>query len=321
MNIRSHPGFIEYGNKIEADRCVYSIDKFRPRFVLRSAVDSDSFNLRCRDFICSLLASSGRPGGIGKAGFRAGTFWYWPLSHCIVSLHKFLPFGSIEHTYSLLVEFNPNKFTDSDFEWIRSFIGQLRDQLESSGRSFLWYDTRTDFTFDVPFSIDDVRLLSRKEASSYRGTYYFGQRGQSGYTRVYDKRLQLVSSPDHIEIGSDVTRIEYESRGCQPVNFDQPYLIGDLGNHQVLRYVPMDFWPAALRTFHPDTARKIKNNSLFAIPFDPSLFDVLYQDLLSMLNLPAPQNAQLVDDDKLDSDYLDIELVYAELRKFAKGID
>ena len=214
-----------------------------------------------------------------------------------------------------MIEFNPNKLLAWDE--LDGILSRLKAAL---GDRFVWDDTRTDFTFDVPYGISDVRLLSRKQASSYLGTYYFGVRGQSGYTRVYNKRQEMLDHY-HQDIGQDWTRIEFESRGGYPVNYDVPYLIGDLGNHEVLRFVPMDAWPDALRTFDPRTARIIKRDSLRRLPFDPAHFQTLYDRLLERLQLPTPFNVEFRNREEADTVYYDLEQISSELRKFAKEID
>lgn len=308
---------IPYGDHIEQDGCVYSIDKFRPRFRLgwgdlRPRIGGKLVPLS-DEFLIDALRQDVLPYPYSQKGSSVCS-WH-PCDGLLVFLTKFNAFHHDQPFYSLMIEFNPNKLLAWDE--LDGILSRLKAAL---GDRFVWDDTRTDFTFDVPYGISDVRLLSRKQASSYLGTYYFGVRGQSGYTRVYNKRQEMLDHY-HQDIGQDWTRIEFESRGGYPVNYDVPYLIGDLGNHEVLRFVPMDAWPDALRTFDPRTARIIKRDSLRRLPFDPAHFQTLYDRLLERLQLPTPFNVEFRNREEADTVYYDLEQISSELRKFAKEID
>lgn len=320
MNIPS--GTIPYGDHIELDGCVYSIDKFRPRFRLKwgglnPRIAGNEVPLS-DDAVIDIVRDRVLLPAVDHmiVPYQGGsTVASWHFDGLLVFIHKFRAFHYDQPFYSVLVEFNPNKFERWDI--LDAVISNLKALL---GDFFCWDDTRTDFTYDVPYPISDVRLLSRKQGSSYMGTYYFGKRGESGYTRIYDKRKEMR---DHypLEIGQDWTRIEFESRGGYPVNYDPPYLIGDLGTHEVLRFVPMDSWPAALRTFDPKTASKIKRDALRRLPFDPSNFQTLFDRLLERLQLPRPFNVELRNRSQDEEEFSELEQLSAQLRKFAKDID
>lgn len=319
------PGAISYGDCVVLDGGVYSLDKFRPRFRFnwgnlnphRLGDPVPLSDTLVVDFVREkVLYSLGDSCIAGSPGRRPRVVHSWNFGGYLFMIHKFTAFGYAQPFYSLLCEFNPNKVQD-DFYIIKTVVARLKSVF---GDSFVWDDTRTDYTFDVPYSIQDVRLLSRKSASSYCGTYYFGKRGESGYTRVYNKRQEILDR-DHKDIGEEWTRVEYQSISGYEVNYDPPFLLGDLGNHEVLRYVPMDAWPAALRTFHPATARKIKQDSLIALPFHPEQFGLLYSRLLERLELPSPYNVEFRSRGDQAAVLEDLELISAELRRFAKDID
>ena len=158
---------------------------------------------------------------------------------------------------------------------------------------------------------DSMRLFDRDYSES------------TGYTRVYDKRQQLLKK-DHIDIGREVTRIEWESRSGDPVTMDPPFLLGNLGSHEVLRFVPMNDWPAALRTYDPRTAAKIKKNCLRLLPFDPNIYDGLRDRLLSVLGLTAAENMDHYDKrqmEQVNAQAQELEKMMAALRKFAQVED
>lgn len=321
---------ISYGDTVQVGDLTYSVDKFRPRFPLRwqairlkqgdvflPLTDANMIQAVFDSIISPLypLVSYIPSGGSGKFG---GNLYWWSFDGVLITLHKFKPFHSSDYNYSLLLEFNPNKHMGNPV--IVAFISRLRDLF---GSFFCWNNTRMDFALDVPYPISDIRLLSRKQCSNYLGTYYFGVRGQSGYTRVYDKRKELLEK-FHVDIGKEVTRIEWESRSGDPVTMDAPFLLGNLGRYGVLRYVPMNDWPAALRTYDPKTAAKIKRDSLRLLPFDPTVYDALRDRLLSRLGLTADNNMDHYDKRQLDevnAQSLALEKIMASLRKFAKVDD
>lgn len=327
-------GVIPYGPFIhDADGIVYSIDMFRPRFPLRWQ------NLRIKDLdgkylpltddnilwafreqvifpLCNIC-----PFSQDGAGRFNGNIHWWNFSGVRVTLHKFKPFGSDVFNYSCLLEFNPNKYLDSPI--LLPFIREIK---RIAGEWFCWYNTRIDFTVDVPYPIRVVRLLTRKVGSSFGGTYYFGSRGSSGYTRVYDKRKELL---DHYgkELGRDVTRVEYELRSGVPAVLDPPFLLAsDLGRYEILRYVAMADMIPALRTFDERTAAKIRKDCFKSIPFDPSIFELLRSQLLDFLGLDHDLCRDRAEYKELEAASMereasDLERLMASLRRFCGEID
>lgn len=315
-------GFIPYGpySYDAGNGCVYSIDKFRPRFPLKwqnlsvskngkvIALNDDNVLAAVRSIIQSLVVAPVRH----DKGRMSGNIYWWSFDGVLVTLQRFKPFGSEVPNYSLLLEFNPNKHMDNPV--ILQLINVLKDGF---GEFFVWHNTRLDYALDIPFPISDVRLLTRKVGSSYQGTYYFGARGKSGYTRVYDKRKEILDK-QRKDIGRDVTRIEWEARSGDPVHMDFPFVLGDLGRYGVLRYVSMNDWPAALKTYDERTATKIRRNCLRAVDVDPAIFDKLSSDLLSDLGLTADTCHDHFERERLAAvDMEDLEKIQSTLRKWA----
>lgn len=337
------PGFIPYGPFSYQDEhgCVYSLDKFRPRFWFPLAVRRDNpkypdkepapylptseqdrisavYEVIRRAWLSWQCEGVKDPPRMGEAKIHGNVAW-WSCAGVIFTLQKYKPFGSQDYTYNLLLEFNPNK---CDLSFVKCFVDQLASvdwsKYTQKGR-WSWSNTRLDYALDIPFPISDVRLLTRKVGSCFQGTYYFGTRGSSGYTRVYDKRKEIIDKQKR-DIGREVTRIEWENHHSLPMHMDFPFLIQNLGRYEVLRFVPMNDWPAALRTFHPDTAAKIKRNCLRCVDVDPALFDALAADLLTYLGLDMDhcddceiRKARQQDID----DQMDLEKIQSTLRKWS----
>lgn len=322
-------GTISYGDHVQVGDLVYSLDKFRPRFPLRwqqlrvrkgdkvlPLTDDNVRKAVFEDFIEPLYLVEGVHDVISSGpAKRAPGLFYWAYEGVRIVLQKFKPFGAVDFNYSLVLEFNPNKQMDNPI--LMPLMQLLRDKLDAW---FFWSLTRLDYALDLPYPIRDVRLLSRKQGSSYLGTYYFGARGQTGYTRVYDKRRELLVKKDlyGFDIGREVTRVEYELHNNTRFYMDPPFLLGDLGRHEVLRYVPMNDWPAALRTFDPKTASKIRKNCLKSVPFDPGVFQQLQDRLLERMGLDMARNCDHLEKRALDAYEADCALAGAELERFRR---
>lgn len=326
-------GSIPYGPFIHTDGdIVYSIDMFRPRFPIKwqklrikdkdglfLPLTDDNILRAFKDDVIYPLCVDVFPTSHGAGRYNGNLYW-WSFNGVRITLHKFKPFGSDEYNFSCLLEFNPNKYLESPV--ILPLIRKLKD---ITGEFFCWYNTRIDYTVDVPYPIRDVRLLTRKVGSSFAGTYYFGSRGSSGYTRVYDKRRELLEHYN-MDIGHDVTRIEYELRSGIPAVLDPPYLLGDLGRYEVLRYVSMNDLIPALRTYHSDTAAKIKKKIFKQLPFDPTVFEGLRSQLLDYLGLDPADCMDRIDSQRKDAAQVEeeaseLEKMMASLRRFTGSFD
>lgn len=335
-------GVIPYGRCVDRDGLIYSIDKFRPRFYAPlTNFKPDNIKSVLDGLAAAWFGKMQIKKGEGRVG---STVYWWSFDGVLVSLCKrdtwlkmvsndpyfdednvtVLGYDTRSVTvkngpqYTILLEFNPNKHMQNPV--LSLILDKLREV-----PNLTWDNTRCDYTLDIQCHIDHVRLLSRKMGSCFMGTYYFGQRGQSGYTRVYDKRKEMREKYC-VELGHDVTRIEWEIRGHKPVVLDQPYMLGYLGNFEVLRYVPMDRWMDALRTYDPRTSKKIKQTALIQYPFDRSVYDEMYRQLVKDLGLD--QFPELVSEgERIDRDIAildeaaELEKLMGEFRKFAQIID
>ena len=89
---------------------------------------------------------------------------------------------------------NPNKRHDSDlFKMLMDMVKEV---------SYEGYIDCIDYAIDVACNINDVVVLrSRKEYGEYKGTRYYGQRGQNGMVRIYNKMIEAG-------LDYELTRIE-----------------------------------------------------------------------------------------------------------------
>lgn len=328
--VNTSPGRIAYRDEVVFQSNVYSIDKLRVRIPLlwsslhyrnEKGIELSLSDKRVIAGVCDILFRGGLKSVVDSSRGRYIACWKCFDFPGFLYLQKFKPFHSEVDYYSCILEFNPNKI--NDLSGPAAIINAFK---KAFGDRFMWDCLRCDYAFDVPGNISDYRLLSRKNSSSYLGTYYFGVRGTSGYTRVYDKRLEYIKHYG-IDIQTEITRFEWESILQVPFVFDTPYRIGNLYNHDVLRFVSMEFWNDALRTFDPKTAKKIKENALIKVPFDPSIYDELYHRLIVGLGLTADTiHHQLSKQSaEAEEEYLnmvrDIDLISAELNRWAKDPD
>ena len=78
------------------------------------------------------------------------------------------------------LEVNLNKHSDKDV--LSDILQWLKDYCISC------YLIKYDLAIDIPKLKEDIDIFgSRQERGLYKGTRYFGQRNQHGYTKIYDK--------------------------------------------------------------------------------------------------------------------------------------
>lgn len=176
--------------------------------------------------------------------------------------------------YGVRIMFNPNKHYPSPpvnlyFQW---FAG-----LQDEDGAF-WRIRRVDFAFDVAADPLEVLMVSRKEASYYRGTRYFGIRGKTGYTRIYDKAKRE-------KVSGKLTRFEWEQFNEEDFTFDPPLMLGDLPKgYTWLKYVKFECINECLADMDKRTRAKVKQ-CFQPIPFDPDHFRELLDDYILALGL------------------------------------
>lgn len=131
---------------------------------------------------------------------------YWQnhihLDYIYIRLGRYVrkKYGDTEREYDtyqvMSVEFNPNKHYDEELTI------KLFEFIESHRTDGPAYIDSLDYTIDVPVMIDDVIVLrSRKIPGLYKSTKYFGNRGQNGFVRIYNKTYEA-------DLSYPLTRIE-----------------------------------------------------------------------------------------------------------------
>lgn len=110
-----------------------------------------------------------------------------------------------EDGYNLRMECNPSKQTKNDRWFLKIFTS-----------AFLNYEKRikgVDIAFDISTNISNVFPISLtgRDMNIYRGTRYFGGRGEHGFMRIYDKKKELKDKQG-IEIDEEKTRVEFVAR-------------------------------------------------------------------------------------------------------------
>lgn len=118
------------------------------------------------------------------------------------------------------VEFNPNKLTEEEKEFVQFvFLDNMR------GKEF----SRIDLAFDLPIDLNDWYIMSDKSLKKtiFYGrddkpeTKYFGVRDSERYIRIYNKKLQL-SEVERKEIEDEhLWRIEFELKRSMTSKWDK----------------------------------------------------------------------------------------------------
>lgn len=248
---------VDYNRCVKTESGVYSIDWFSFKFMFLTTTDLfDSF-------YSSVLK-------IAKHGKRFENFSSSKYGNLINYIRSDgVSIGFVPSSYSLYVQFNPNKVQKSSvLEFIFGYL-----HMNCSGISFKC--ARCDYTYDIPLNSNDLMVLTRKTEGHFKTTRYYGVRGSSGYLRVYDKREE-IKKKEKFDIGYDLCRLEWEQRNDEPFHFDSfsvPDFSGLVGYAKWIKYVDPAFYNQALNDLSKDTKYKVKKKIFSLYPFDPSNFD------------------------------------------------
>lgn len=261
---------LSYNKSIVTDAGTYSIDYFTFDFLLLTT--SDLFDALLQE-IDKLQKSCTK-----YQRFQSNKFG--KPKEIIQADHLHLEFNPI--TYSLRVSFNPNKCLDS------SVLSYLLTYLRFNCGVIAFRCSRCDYTYDIPYHPNDLMILSRKTEGHYKTTRYYGNRGSSGYLRLYDKREELKQR-DKVDLGYDLCRLEWEQRNDESFTFDAfciPDFTGLEGYARFIKYVDPAYYNAAIKEIKsPNTRSKLRKQLFNQYPFEPQNFDTLRTQYFSEYGL------------------------------------
>lgn len=113
----------------------------------------------------------------------------------------------------LKVKFNPNKHFNEPL------LDDLMNYIFEHMPEYFGHLQKYDFAMDYPGTFEKVYIDSRKEHGLFKGTVYFGQRGEHGRCKKYNKQEEMhLEKPD--------TRIEYTFKVGYTRNFDSISFVG-----------------------------------------------------------------------------------------------
>lgn len=193
-------------------------------------------------------------------------------------------FVSGEKQCVLRLDFNPNKCENN------KPLQQILRFLSSTDRPFVFSVSRIDFAFDVPESINNFYVLSRKMEGFVGSTRYYGSRCLSGYLRVYDKRKEQIDK-DKNDLGYDLTRFEWVQKGNRDFNFTFDAIMrlhfdGVYSTAALIQFVDPALINHALNTLNYRTRKKLKEDAFEPLEVRKELFENLLQMYFDFYKLP-----------------------------------
>lgn len=184
----------------------------------------------------------------------------------------------------LRLDFNPNKCENN------KPLQQIMYYLSSTERPFVFSVSRIDYAFDVPESINNFYVLSRKMEGFVGSTRYYGSRYLSGYLRVYDKRQEQIDKEKN-DLGFDLTRFEWVQKGNRDFNFTFDAIMrlhfdGVYSTAALIRFVDPALINHALNTLNYRTRKKLKEEVFEPLEVRKELFEYLLQMYFDFYKLP-----------------------------------
>lgn len=202
MSAPLQKGSVEYNHSIKTEYGIYSIDRF-------------TFNFRLSDTLYKALRFSldtwtWRYGNVDVQRFEAKRFSQKVDVYQYGKLH--VEFWKNESMSCMKLDFSPNHCKN------HRVLQSIIDALKRTNETFVFDLSRVDFSYDIPIAIGNVYVLSRKTEGNIGTTRYYGKRGTNGMLRAYDKRAEEALN-NHKELGTDITRLEWEQRGGKDLAF------------------------------------------------------------------------------------------------------
>lgn len=123
-----------------------------------------------------------------------------------------------QSTYKLRFEVNPSKTTSEQMKVAREWAIQIFLNCFSMNIKKI---KGVDIAYDIPVAMDKLFIASKtgRKRQILKDTIYFGERGQHGNLKMYDKKKELRKKQG-IEVSEEhLTRIEFSVRLEEPLTF------------------------------------------------------------------------------------------------------
>lgn len=122
-----------------------------------------------------------------------------------------------EDSYRLRFEMNPKELPDIQEKARRNALDIFLEAVARNTKLIKGIDV----AFDIPIAKDRLYVVSKtgRERQIIKGTVYYGQRGQHGQLKIYDKKKEILKKQG-VEISEEhLTRIEFSLRLDEPLTF------------------------------------------------------------------------------------------------------
>lgn len=137
-----------------------------------------------------------------------------------------------QNSYRMRFEVNPSKQISEQHEKARQCAADIFVESFSGNTKLI---KGVDVAFDIPIAKEKLFVVSKtgRERNILKGTSYFGERGQNGHLKVYDKKKELEKK-QRIQIEEEhLTRIEFGLRMAEPVTFHLFSKAGTIGINEL----------------------------------------------------------------------------------------
>lgn len=123
--------------------------------------------------------------------------------------HNSSPEG--QNSYRMRVEVNPSKKLAKDAERAQRMAMSIIAECFSKNTKYV---RGVEVAFDIPIPRERLCVVSKtgRERNMYKGTVYYGERGQHGYLKMYDKKKELKQKQGKEIAEEHLTRIEISLR-------------------------------------------------------------------------------------------------------------
>lgn len=123
-----------------------------------------------------------------------------------------------EGAYRLRFEMNPSKELPELQKNARRHALDIFTEVMSNNAKLI---KGIDIAFDIPIAKEKVFVVSKtgRERQIIKGTVYYGERGQNGNLKVYDKKKELEKKQRIVIPEEFMTRVEFSLRLDEPLTY------------------------------------------------------------------------------------------------------